>query len=300
MFIFTFTLSTIDAQSIKIRACARTTDVDPVKDNQGNDRRHLSAFKLDYIHIEEFSPAKTVYAQIGVDGQTEWEDDVWVDGCQNNQAFDSCDGCNTCKSPRFKNGDLAGSISGDIENNVRVRTEDNDLFIEATNVKDVCYETEWIDVWQAGRKALLLRIGYQGTTTNDDTRTQNIKLDYVISTDGQYRNFINDWSNFEQGKEAEIVTIFLSAIDDLAQEVNMNISPNPVEDRLIMSLHTSYSRKVKMTISDLIGKPVITKDVSIESGESTRTIDVSQLPAGTYFLSLSDKNMKVVKRFLKQ
>ena len=101
------------AQAIKVQACTRTTDVSPVKDGQGNDQRHKSAFRLDSIRIEEFSPQKTVYARIGVDGQNEWNDGVWVDECQNNMSTSNCNACNVCRNPTI-GGQNAGSFIGEM------------------------------------------------------------------------------------------------------------------------------------------------------------------------------------------
>ena len=98
--------SQVDAQAIKVQACARTTDVNPVKDNNGNDRRHLSAFRLDSITIKEFGTANpVVFARIGVDGQMEWNSGVWVNVCSGYSGTD-CNGCTNVKRLHLQTGCL--------------------------------------------------------------------------------------------------------------------------------------------------------------------------------------------------
>lgn len=295
--------SQVDAQAIKVQACARTTDVNPVKDNNGNDRRHLSAFRLDSITIKEFGTANpVVFARIGVDGQMEWNSGVWVNGCTGYSGT-NCNGCNKCEAPTFTDGMPGGRVFGDIENNVRVKTENNDLIIEATNEKDVCYETPWINAPQARGKFAYIEVGYNGTTTDNDTRTMNIKLNYILlQDDGTVHNFMNKWSNFEQAQVQRIRTIStLTSANDLENAVSLTLAPNPVENVLRLDFSSEETLDLDMEIISTAGSSIVRKRSQIQSGQDSLTLNVADLTTGTYFLVLTDhNNRQLTQQFVKK
>lgn len=300
LLIFFLCHSTMHSQAIKVQACARTTDVSPVKDGNGNDRRHLSAFYLDYIHVMDFGVVNPKnYARYGMSGGEKWEDDIWVSGCQSNQTINSCNGCNTCINPTFVSGRPGGQIIGDIENNVRVRSENNDIIIEATNEKDVCYETPWINADEAEGKFLLVDVGYQGTTTNSDTRTMNIKLNYMLLDDGVVRNFMNKWSNFERRQSQDVRTVLLTNTSELDKDVDIQISPNPVGDILRLSMESPSEVSLDLSIVEMSGKSVMQRNVAISPGANSDEWNVRGLAPGHYILTLTDGTRSAFRQFIK-
>jgi hypothetical protein len=287
----------LPAQAVRIQVCSRTTAVSPTNDGNGKDQRWKSAFILDSIRVEEFSPAKTVFARIGVDGQQEWNDGIWVSGCPSTNNS-NCNNCSTCKTPKI-NGQNKGRLYGEMIDNVRVRSENNNLIIEATSEKEVCYETEPIDVHQAGGKSLILKIGYQGTEV-DGFRTRNVVVNYVLN-DGIVRNFKNEWGNFFQPSLAQIRTVFLPVSNnDLSEIVKADISPNPVYNNLQLEMNSSESMEADVTITDITGRKIHTALINITRGTQEWNYNTTGLDSGIYLLKLVSGEKQLSRRFVKK
>ena len=74
----------------------------------------------------------------------------------------------------------------------------------------------------------------------------------------------------------------------------INFYPNPAKD--ILSISTTENIDFTLIITDLNGKTVLTQNnVTNES-----TISLSTIEAGSYFMTFSSENQKVIQRFIKQ
>ena len=86
-----------------------------------------------------------------------------------------------------------------------------------------------------------------------------------------------------------------TGISDNKAEGNFSFYPNPANDKLSCSLKglTSHST---IQITTIEGKAILN---ILPTTQPNLEIDVSALPAGIYFLQLSDERQRVVKRFVK-
>lgn len=84
----------------------------------------------------------------------------------------------------------------------------------------------------------------------------------------------------------------------LISEITINetgkysIFPNPVSEILNINTREGHS---ELKIFDTLGQLLLTKNINTQS-----SINVSQLKAGIYLLSIESENEKVVKRFVKE
>lgn len=85
---------------------------------------------------------------------------------------------------------------------------------------------------------------------------------------------------------------------------NSNISvsqvfPNPTEQTLTWVLSANESQSGIINIADISGKIVLQEERSIEKGFQNLSFDVSNLPSGTYSISLSCGKENHVQKFIK-
>jgi Metallo-peptidase family M12B Reprolysin-like/Secretion system C-terminal sorting domain/Bacterial Ig domain len=74
----------------------------------------------------------------------------------------------------------------------------------------------------------------------------------------------------------------------LAQNVSMTTSPNPARSRVVVSTDVPQDGDYGLTISDFIGKVVLTKKASYVKGANNETLDVSNLAKGIYIVRLAN------------
>jgi len=80
------------------------------------------------------------------------------------------------------------------------------------------------------------------------------------------------------------------------------IYPNPVRNKLNVKIPSSNNNQVTLLLTDLSGRSLQNKVIQVGTGESIVQIDVSYLPAGTYFLKIicSDGCANAVQKFNKE
>lgn len=82
---------------------------------------------------------------------------------------------------------------------------------------------------------------------------------------------------------------------ETSDKSEFEIYPNPAFEELRIVIHNNSYDECKITISDLSGKTVITKD----RFDFNQSLNISHLQSGVYFISLSSANGNICKRFVK-
>ncbi len=93
----------------------------------------------------------------------------------------------------------------------------------------------------------------------------------------------SNWSNVWS-----FITLPPVGIDEPGLAGKLNIYPNPVKDRLFIQLADKKSVNISISLTDLVGKTVLTRDIRLESINENEAIDVSALRDGIYMLRVSD------------
>lgn len=82
--------------------------------------------------------------------------------------------------------------------------------------------------------------------------------------------------------------LYISGVDDFLFGEEISVYPNPVMDHLLFK--TSSTRIASLTIYDMLGRMVLEDTFQTE-------LDVRQLSAGVYFISLLDSENRLLSTF---
>lgn len=74
--------------------------------------------------------------------------------------------------------------------------------------------------------------------------------------------------------------------------VEVSLYPNPVVDRLNLSIESAESERVELMIQDITGKHLLSKTVDLEQGHNQVDWKLKQLPAGAYLVVAQGENIK--------
>jgi len=86
--------------------------------------------------------------------------------------------------------------------------------------------------------------------------------------------------------------------NDLNQTITaLAIQPNPMNSHAVVSFQAEKSAVFTLTITDITGKIVAFSTLNAQAGANTTSIERNGLPAGMYFLSLSEGKSVSTKRF---
>lgn len=92
-------------------------------------------------------------------------------------------------------------------------------------------------------------------------------------------------------RDAEAEAAFSSA-------KGLNLFPNPTTSTINYTYESKVDTEAMLRIADMTGRIVHQVPVMINAGMNQQGIDVQQLPAGTYMLSISHTNALISKRFV--
>lgn len=291
-----------EAQTMQIKFCGKTSPVIPAKDNNGLDQRHKGGLRMDLIRIGKLSQSRSApFYSLGIDPLS-FLIGTWVDGCNTNTNQTYCSGCTTCKPILSTSSGVVGVAEGKMLDNVRMRTSNNDLYIESTGTQNVvCFVTNPIDVSGVAGKKIEVNVIYEGTT-QDGFSTVNVNFHYRYAN-GAWSQLLNQNSNFLRLIDTAIlITVNVpSAVENLDGVINFEVSPNPIHEIIFIELNSRKSFEANLIIRDIQGKIISSAPVFIKEGKNKIDLNAIDLNHGMYLLQIADHEGKIsTKKFVKE
>ena len=77
--------------------------------------------------------------------------------------------------------------------------------------------------------------------------------------------------------------------NNVSSELTMNTSPNPARNQVVLNANVSQDGDYGLTISDFIGRVVVSKNMTYVKGANIETLNVSALTKGIYIIRLANK-----------
>ena len=88
----------------------------------------------------------------------------------------------------------------------------------------------------------------------------------------------------------------VTGIDNLRDITVEGVYPNPISDKATVTVSLQQNSKMRMTLTDVNGRLLQSKNLNLSSGATEIQIDLSSEPAGICYLSLlNDTNKKIVR-----
>ena len=100
------------------------------------------------------------------------------------------------------------------------------------------------------------------------------------------------------GSCAAVDTSKATSINEISNDVtSFNVVPNPMSSNAVVTFVAEKSAAYVLNLADVTGKIISTRKIEAKAGENTTNIERNNLPAGVYFLSLSDGQSLVTRKF---
>jgi hypothetical protein len=89
-----------------------------------------------------------------------------------------------------------------------------------------------------------------------------------------------------------------TAINEISSDISLlSITPDPVNTSAVMSFNAIKAEPCQMRISDIAGKVISSKELQVTPGLNTSVIERNNLPAGIYFMTLTQGKSVVTRKF---
>ena len=158
----------------------------------------------------------------------------------------------------------------------------------------VNFSVELIDISKGGR-LLSPSSTWTKVAQLEFKKLQNLDHYHLIwaeeSTTTQYATAyiqMTKWLSSRSSTPLDIVCYHLSEQEskEASEHISVSIGPNPTSDIISVSFHAGASSDMIITITDMVGKKWISKD--LREGDMTEVIDVSGLPVSSYTFEVID------------
>ncbi|MFZ4521550.1 MAG: T9SS type A sorting domain-containing protein [Bacteroidales bacterium] len=88
-------------------------------------------------------------------------------------------------------------------------------------------------------------------------------------------------------------------IEEVTKAVSISVFPNPVADQLNLKSTGFDGQKLNLAITDILGNQKLLIDWNVDSARE-KQVNVSALPKGVYFVTISNGEHLLVRKFVKQ
>ena len=78
----------------------------------------------------------------------------------------------------------------------------------------------------------------------------------------------------------------------------MSVYPNPTPDFTVVHIEAKEAGDYQFALTDMIGKTMQSKTLNLVKGENRMELDVTQMPAGIYFVSISRNGINITKKLV--
>ena len=128
-------------------------------------------------------------------------------------------------------------------------------------------------------------------TSFDDTLPSG-ETTYFWRVNASNGSGTGDWS-----ETWSFTTEVLTGIDEISAEFELIVYPNPAKNNLFIAFKSPVSTIVQIRIYSAVGNIVNQVNTGIQTGNNKIDVDVSGLPAGTYFYRISGNEVALYGRF---
>jgi hypothetical protein len=85
---------------------------------------------------------------------------------------------------------------------------------------------------------------------------------------------------------------------DLDEVGNMSAFPNPTNGKTTIRIESTVSDKFEFSVTDLLGRTIQTRPLSIQAGLNTFDLDVTSFPNGVYIYNLTKGSRTVSNKLI--
>ncbi len=89
-----------------------------------------------------------------------------------------------------------------------------------------------------------------------------------------------------------------TAAEDLTEVSGMTATPNPTNGKTVIHIESTVSDKFEFNVTDLLGRRVISRPLSIQAGQNSFDLDVTNLPNGIYIYMLAKGNRLISNKLI--
>lgn len=98
----------------------------------------------------------------------------------------------------------------------------------------------------------------------------------------------------------EVNETFVTKVEDVLNGASLKVYPNPVTEIMNVQVEMKTTVLLNISVTNLLGKTLISENKELTEGIQDLNVNLKDLPAGIYFLNLSDGQDIISRKIMKQ
>lgn len=98
----------------------------------------------------------------------------------------------------------------------------------------------------------------------------------------------------------EVNETYVTRIEDVLNGASLKVFPNPVDENVNIQIEIRQNTNLNISVNNLLGKTIFMENKDLNEGIQTMNINLRNLPAGIYFLNLSDGQEIISHKIMKR
>lgn len=181
-----------------------------------------------------------------------------------------------------------------------IATPHNVFIPNGSNTRSViAYYQDGVQIFDISNPANVTRTGFFDTAPSDCPTCPNPNYSGCWGAYVDLPSGIILASDMQDGLFVLDATAAMTGIQDIISQVSVDVFPNPFTENFELTLSLLSSTNITYELSDISGKQIIKKEISVPSGKSLIPVDAKCLSAGAYLLTVKGKDISITKKIIK-
>lgn len=97
----------------------------------------------------------------------------------------------------------------------------------------------------------------------------------------------------------QITSPISSGVNDLADNIKIQLSPNPTPSTVAVLLESKLSKTLKIQVTDISGRMILSENWAVSVGQNARSFDLQAFAKGVYMIQVVDNQNVISKKIVK-
>jgi hypothetical protein len=134
-----------------------------------------------------------------------------------------------------------------------------------------------------------------------DTAYSSLSVPVVLAKNTQYYWRARAYNGLDTCNWSDVwsfTTLPPVGITEPGDIAGISVYPNPVSEKLFVKMDNRSEESISVTISDLLGKPVIEETFDFNAAGKVQVINVAALPKGVYMLQIRTTSTQMTRKLV--